>query len=42
VGLGLHVAHSAGAYWNNASGGGYTDYAVGLTKSVEKLSFSLK
>jgi uncharacterized protein (TIGR02001 family) len=42
LGLGLHVAHSAGAYWNNASGGGYTDYAIGLTKSVEKLNFSLK
>jgi uncharacterized protein (TIGR02001 family) len=42
VGLGLHVAHSAGAYWDNATGGGYTDYAIGLTKSVEKLNFSLK
>ena len=40
--LGLHVGHSAGKYWDNASGGGYTDLAVGVSKSIEKLNLSLK
>ncbi len=42
LGLTLHAAHSAGKYWDNASGGGYSDFAVGLTKSVEKFNFALK
>ena len=40
--LGLHVGHSAGKYWDSASNGGYTDYAVGLSKSIQRLSLSLK
>lgn len=42
LGLGLHAARSSGKYWDNASGGGYNDFAIGLSKSIEKLNFSLK
>lgn len=42
IGLTLHAGYSGGKYWDNLNNGGYTDFSVGLTKSVGNLNFALK
>jgi uncharacterized protein (TIGR02001 family) len=41
-GLELHVGKSDGAYWDAVYGGGYTDFAVGLTYSFKDFNFALR
>jgi uncharacterized protein (TIGR02001 family) len=37
-----HVGYSGGSYWDNAYGGGYTDFAVGVSRSFGKFDVALK
>lgn len=41
-GLALHAGHSAGKYWDNSNGRGYTDYSIGFSKPIGKLTATLK
>ncbi|MFM1885569.1 MAG: hypothetical protein RL026_726 [Pseudomonadota bacterium] len=37
-----HVGYSGGSYWDNANGGGYFDYSVGVSRSFGNFDVALK
>ncbi len=37
-----HVGYSDGDYWDNAAGGGYTDWSVGVTYALGHFTLGLK
>jgi uncharacterized protein (TIGR02001 family) len=41
-GLTLHAGYSDGDYWDAVNGGGYLDYAIGVSKTVGKFALALK
>lgn len=41
-GIALHAGYSSGKYWDAGPDGAYTDYSIGLTKSLGKVNLALK
>lgn len=40
--LSVHVGRSSGDFWDNAYGDGYTDYSIGVTKTVGNFELGVK
>ncbi len=40
--LTVHAGYSDGDYWDVVNDGGYTDYSIGVTKSIGKFALALK